>query len=130
MYGWYTPNEDINFHDLAMKYNHKSLLGYVKIANMSNHASSYTLGDFGINTLKERINYLEVILQNVMINLHQITATTIYYYLYDIDMVTVSGVAISEFYRKSFNRFVEYYFDERHLVDTTKPTYKDLPHSD
>ena len=94
---------------------------------MSNHASSYTLGDSKINTLKERINYLEVILQNSIINLQQITTTTMFHYMHENNKFTISGIAIAEFYQKSFKQLVEYYFDERHEFDETKPLYKDLP---
>lgn len=126
-YGWYLPDQVINFVSLAIKYNHSKLLGYVNVANLSNHASSYNLGNLDNKELKYRVNYMETLVQNSVINLSQITTNLIGYYLESNNLVTASGFSIIMFYNKSFKKIAEYYFDERNKIDKTKPLYKDLP---
>lgn len=126
-YGWYKPNPSINFVDLATKYHFEKLLGYVQIANFSNHGSSYLFTNFDLNSTIERINYLEPIVQNVVTSLNVILNNVIRLFLEKVDTITIEAAVILGFFNKCTVKIAELYFNERVLVDKSKPSYSQLP---
>lgn len=126
-YGWYKPNPNINFVDLATKYNFGNILGYVQIANFSNHGSSYLFTNFDLNDTKERINYLEPIVQNVVSSLNITVNNVIRLFLEEVDFLTIEAAVTLGFFNTCTEKIAELYFNERAMVDKNKPKYNELP---
>jgi hypothetical protein len=125
-YGWYTPNPNINFIDLAIKYNSHVLLGYARKSSMANHGSSQDLIFQNYKQYKDLINEYEILVQNVIINLCTINQTIMLFFMNKEKKYTVAFFIFMNYFGKLHEVIAKLFFTERYKIDKSKPRYDDL----
>lgn len=120
-YGWYDINPKIGIQELAEKYHNSNLLGYIQESNLTVHATSYKFDRFLNNEFKDRINSLEIVVQNLAISLSLVNQILILHFGKELHNITVVGYSIVKAYNAWVKDISRLFFEERSKIDKDKP---------
>lgn len=125
-YGWYKPNQKIDFISLAKKHKMTTLLGYFRESNMPNHGSSFRIFE-GNQDIKEKINSYEIPVQNMVISIGTLNQSILQYFMRLDREPTVGFVSLMNFFSTGIEQVTKTFFEERSKVDKDKPSFDDVP---
>ena len=128
-YGWYKPNQIIDFVSLAKKHNMTVLLGYFRESNMPNHGSSFRIFESN-QDIVDKINSYEIPIQNMIISIGTLNQSILTYFMRLDREPTIGFVTLMNFFSTAIEKITETYFDERSKVDSDKPMFDKLPPKD
>lgn len=124
-YGWYKPEQGINFINIAKKHNMTALLGYFKESNMPNHGSSFRIFE-GNQDIKEKINSYEIPIQNLILSIGTLNQSILQYFMNAEKEPTLGFITFINFFGAAIEEVTKSFFEERKKVDPDKPSFNEL----
>lgn len=125
-YGWYKPNQRIDFISLAIEHKMTTLLGYFRESNMPNHGSSFRIFE-GNQSIKDKINSFEIPVQNMVISIGTLNQSILQYFMRLDREPTIGFVSLMNFFSTAIEQVTKTFFEERQKVDKDKPDFDSIP---
>ncbi|GEM_PF-2891454 len=125
-YGWYKPNQKMDFISLVKKHKMTTLLGYFRESNMPNHGSAFRIFE-GNQDIKEKINSYEIPVQNLVLSIGTLNQSILQYFMGTQREPSLGFVTFMNFFGTAIEQVTKSFFEERKKVDKSKPSYEELP---